>query len=43
MKEKDNKKQGQKVTKAWHKLQWKCEWFCDVFKLGFLQIICKTS
>ena len=46
MKEKMEKKRGQKETMGWRKQYWKSvrgKWFCQAFKLGFVQRICKTS
>ena len=39
------KKQRQKETKGWHKLSEsvRAKGFCCAFKLGFVQLICKTS
>ena len=43
MKEKQKKKQRQKRTKGNRSEMTRAKWFCCAFKLGFLQLICKTS
>ena len=41
--ERESKKQKHEEAKERRKLKWKSKWFCCAFKLGFVQLICKSS
>ena len=40
---KNNNKQREKRTRGGQRLRVRVKWFCCIFKLGFLQLICKAS